>query len=240
MQKLQTLICTVSFFLAANAQAEMVQATRDSICVRQSAGGESTILAGLNPGDQVKLLGKTGKWYKVQLPNGVIGFAFHRFFAPVKASVSKPAEGKASRPLRTVELAKKEEDSGQLKRLQAKIDSKDVEIKSLKQEVSQLTEQVTAERKAKDEALSALTVLKESLFWDGNGKLIAVVDEAGEKVFLKGVGEVVMATVSESTVIKLPASREANADRVFASIRAEKIAHNGFLYYVASSKALSW
>jgi len=85
-----------------------------------------------------------------------------------------------------------------------------------------------------------LTALKEGPVLNGNMKLIALVDEVGETVFLNGVGEVAMATDSGKAVLKLPASRETNADQVFASVMAKKIAHNGFLYYVAPSQALYW
>lgn len=82
--------------------------------------------------------------------------------------------------------------------------------------------------------------LKTAMAAKGNGKLLALADNTGERVFLRGFGEVVMATDGGKTVMKVPASNESKADRILASVRAEKVARNGYLYYVTPSAALSW
>lgn len=68
----------------------------------------------------------------------------------------------------------------------------------------------------------------------------AQADNTGERVFLRGVEEVVMATDSVKTVHKLPANSESKADRVLTSARAEKVVRNGHLYHIALSSAFDW
>ncbi len=290
MHKIKVLIVLPFLLFAAAAQAEMVQVTGNSICVRQSAGVSSPVVTLLNQGDRVTLLKKVGKWYEVQLPNGVVGYAFHRFFAPASAEAPKAAEAPklvetkpaavkpadvakaeavkvvesaqavvtpvVSEPskvvetpqpavekvsqLRTVEVATPSTSDAQFKQLQGELAHRDAEIKSLRMEVANLTEQLAAEKQGKEQAVAELAGLRESLAAKGNGKLLALADNTGERVFLRGVGEVVMATDSGKTVMKVPVSSESKADRVLASVRAEKVARNGFLYYVAPSAALSW
>lgn len=92
MHKIKVLIVLPFLLFAAAAQAEMVQVTGNSICVRQSAGVSSPVVTVLNQGDRVTLLKKVGKWYEVQLPNGFAGYAFHRFFSPAPAEAPKAAE----------------------------------------------------------------------------------------------------------------------------------------------------
>jgi len=284
------LIGQLCLLYAAAAQAEMVQVTGNSICVRQSAGVSSPVVTVLNQGDRVTLLKKVGKWYEVQLPTGVVGYAFHRFFAPALAEAPKAAEApklvetkpaavklaevskvevaKVVEPpqavvtpvvpepskavetpqlavekvsqLRSVEVATPSVSDAQVKQLQGELARQDAEIKSLRLEVANLTEQLAAEKRGKEQAVAELAGLRESLVPKGNSKLLALADNTGEKVFLRGVGEVVMATDSGKTVLKLPASSESKADRVLATVRAEKVARNGYLYYVAPSAALSW
>jgi len=290
MSKTMVLIGLLFLLFADAAQAEMVQVTGISICVRQSAGVSSPVVTVLNQGDRVTLLKKVGKWYKVQLPNDVVGYAFHRFFAPAlaeaptaaeapklvetkpaavklaevpKAEVVKvietsqavvtpvvpepskavetpqPAVVKVSQ-LRSVDVATPSASDAQVKQLQGELARQDAEIKSLRLEVANLTEQLAAEKQGKEQAVAELAGLRESLVAKGNGKLLALADNTGERVFLRGVGEVVMVTDGGKTVMKVPASNESKADRVLASVRAEKVARNGHLYYVAPSSAFSW
>lgn len=315
MRKIKVIVGLLCFLLAAAAQAEMVQVTGNSICVRQSAGVSSPVVAALNQGDRVKLLKRVGKWNEVQLSNGVVGYAFHRFFSPAPAEAPKAAEApklegkkpietvkpakvenaevakvikdpvvaKPPRPaaekkvtevarvivtpaavvtpvvsepskavetpqpavekvsqLRSVEVATSAVSDAQVKQLQGELSRQDAEIKSLRLEVARLTEQLAAEKQGKEQAVAELAGLREALTVKGNGKLLALADNTGERVFLRGVGEVVMATDSGKTVMKVPASNESKADRILASVRADKVARNGYLYYVAPSAALSW
>jgi uncharacterized protein YgiM (DUF1202 family) len=290
MRKIKVLISLMLLLFAAAAQAEMVQVTGNSICVRQFAGVRSPVVTVLNQGDRVTLLKKVGKWYEIQLPNGVVGYAFHRFFQLASAEAAKAAEApklvetnpaavklgevpkvevdKVAEPpqaivtpvvseaskavetpqpavekvaqLRSVEVAKPSSSDVQVKQLQGQLSRQDAEIKSLRLEVTNLTEQLAAEKQGKEQAVAELAGLRESLAAKGNGKLLALADNTGERVFLRGVGEVVMATDSGKTVMKVPASSESKADRILASVRAEKVARNGYLYYVAPSAALSW
>lgn len=290
MRKIKVIVGLLCFLLAAAAQADMVQVTGNSICVRQSAGVSSPVVTALNQGDRVKLLKRVGKWNEVQLSNGVVGYAFHRFFKPAPAEAPKAAEAPklvetkpaAIKPaevpkvevakvvetpaavatsvvpepskavetpqpavekvsqLRSVEVATPSTGDTQVKQLQGELSRQDAEIKSLRLEVANLTEQLAAEKQGKEQAVAELAGLREALTAKGNGKLLALADNTGERVFLRGVGEVMMATDNGKTVLKLPANSESKADRILASVRAEKVARNGFLYYVAPSAALSW
>jgi hypothetical protein len=142
--------------------------------------------------------------------------------------------------LRSVEVATPSTSDAQVKQLQGNLARQDAEVKSLRLEVANLTDQLVAEKQGKEQAVAELAELKTAMAGKGNGKLLALADNTGERVFLRGVGEVVMATDSGKTVMKVPASSESKADRVLASVRAEKVVRNGFLYYVASNGAFSW
>lgn len=155
---------------------------------------------------------------------------------PVMES-TKPADEKARPHLRKVEVA---DATDSVTKLKNDIARQEADIKSLRQEVANLSSQLAAEKQEKEKASAELATLRESLAIGGNGKLLALADSAGERVFLKGVGEVTMATDSGKTVMKVPGNSESKADRVFASVRAEKVARNGYLYYIAPSAGLSW
>ncbi len=154
---------------------------------------------------------------------------------PVMES-TKPADEKARPRLRKVEVA---DATDSVTKLKTDLARQEADIKSLRQEVANLSSQLAAEKQEKEKASAELATLRETLATGGNGKLISLADAAGETVFLRGVGEVVLAAADGKIVLKVPASIESKADKVLATARAEKIARNGYLYYVAPSAALN-
>ena len=148
----------------------------------------------------------------------------------------KPADEKVGPHLRKVEVA---DATDYVERLKAELARQAADIKALREEMASLTEQLKAEKEGKEKVVAELSTLRETLATGGNGKLISLADAAGETVFLRGVGEVVLAAADGKIVLKVPASIESKADKVLATARAEKIARNGYLYYVAPSAALN-
>jgi len=70
-------------------------------------------------------------------------------------------------------------------------------------------------------------------------KLAEVADKNGEKVFLKGVGEVEMVSGAGITTIKVPRVFESQADRVFAVANPQKLVRGDSIYYSAPSNAFN-
>lgn len=70
-----TLVAPVSHNSVASAkESENGQATADGVKLREEPDKESTVLAELNCGDEVEVLGEDGNWYKVMYNGSVIGF----------------------------------------------------------------------------------------------------------------------------------------------------------------------
>jgi len=116
------------------------------------------------------------------------------------------------------------------KKLQDELSAKDAEIIQLKQYISQLvkTNEATADRKK-----VALQQAYDSKL------LLALVDEKGEKVYLRGVGEALVYSHEGISVLRIPQNLKQRADATMAFIRPEEITLNNFIYYIVPSTAFS-
>lgn len=70
--------------------------------------------------------------------------------------------------------------------------------------------------------------------------LMAVVDEAGQSVWLNGVGEAHLATTGDLTVMKFPLADAVRTDRALAGRGASRLVRGQFVYYSIPSKYLAY
>lgn len=90
-------------------------------------------------------------------------------------------------------------------------------------------------QKLKDE----MDKLKAAIEIQGFDRYLSAADE-GDQVFVRGVGEVLLATVFGKTVVRVPAKASTRADGIFSAAMAERVVHGGFVYYICDTRLLQF
>ncbi len=113
------------------------------------------------------------------------------------------------------------------------------EITRLEKEAGELSRRLhnaIAENKKLREEIERLNA---SIDARGLDQFIAAAD-SGDQVFLKGVGEVQLATAFGKTVVRVPTRAASRADGMFSSVMAERVPLRGFIYYICDTRMLQF
>ena len=73
---------------------DRVRPANDGIRLRASPGRRSEIVRELDPGAPLQVLGASGDWFRVRLPDGSMGFVAARLMEPIKVEVTADGGGR--------------------------------------------------------------------------------------------------------------------------------------------------
>lgn len=98
--------------------------------------------------------------------------------------------------------------------------------------------EIKAAREERDRAKAETEKLRAALVAGGPERMVALADAGSEKVFLRGVGEVLIAKDGGRSVMKVEVKDALKVDKALAG-KAERIDRNGFAYFIFDARMIA-